>query len=405
MKTVIGVVGPQDLAPDVVDVCSSMSGLDVVGLPYDYETEAPEVVRTNSSSVDAWLFTGILPYSLADGVSTLPAAYIDYTRETVLLAWVRLTREGRDIARTSLDTVGTPEVREIAAAVGLPDDRPRSLPHRANQKVSQLIDFHRNNPDSSWTAMTCVSSVYDALRDEISIVRLVPSENAIRRAVSRLTFAINNHVNEDSQVAVGLLVADDMTTATQLVREKASALAGTVATATAGELLVVTTRGALAIASHQFTQPPLLRRLDEAGIIAHAGFGVGRTALEAERLARRALYRAETHPGSTAVISFRNDIDLVTGTGNAVAADAPSLNVIAKRVGASTQTLTKLRTLAEKNPDEPLTSRTVATALAVQPRTARRMLQRLEYAGYAERVGIEARTTRGRPLTRYILHL
>ncbi|UFU07594.1 hypothetical protein [Ruania halotolerans] len=408
MTPVIGVVGPADIVPGVAQTCSTMSGYDVIRLPYVHETETHDIVRANVDSVDAWLFTGIVPYVHAKGASTRPAAFVDYTRETVLRSWVQLARAGRDIARTSIDTVGAPELREIADAVGLPSDRPRSLPHRVDQRVEQLIDFHRKNPDASWTAITCVSSVYDALRDDISIIRLVPSENAIRTAVTRLSFAVNTHVNEDSQVAVGLLVADDMAGAAPLVRQQARALAGTVATADTGELLLVTTRGALAIASYQFTQPPLLRRLDEVGITASAGFGVGRTALEAERLARRALNRAETYPGSTAVASFRNDVDLVLGAAGghtAIAQDSPALSTIATRVGVALQTLTRLRELAQAHPDEPVTSRLVAEELNVQQRTARRMLARLEHGGYAERTGREALGSSGRPLTRYTLHL
>ncbi|WP_159619671.1 helix-turn-helix domain-containing protein [Ruania rhizosphaerae] len=410
MTPVVGVVGPVDLAPGVAESVSEMAGLEAVTLPYSHESETSDIVRQNASSVDAWLFTGIVPYTLAKGSTSRPAAFVDYTRETVLRSWVRLAREGRDIARTSIDTVGIPELREIADAVDLPPDRPRSLPHRVDQRVSQLVDFHRSNPDDSWTAITCVSSVYEALREEISIIRLVPSENAIRTAISRLTLTINSQVSEDSQVAVGLLAADDMTRAAPFLKAQATALAGTVALAETGEMLLVTTRGALAIASYQFSQPPLLRRLSEAGISANAGFGVGRTALEAEQLARRALNRARTHPGPTAVVSFRNDVDLALGAGGKNSEvpgeqEAPALGTIATRVGVALQTLTRLRDLAHLHPDEPLTSRVVAEALDVQLRTARRMLQRLERGGYAERVGNEARESSGRPLTQYLLHL
>ncbi|MFF5213438.1 FaeA/PapI family transcriptional regulator [Streptosporangium sp. NPDC000396] len=55
--------------------------------------------------------------------------------------------------------------------------------------------------------------------------------------------------------------------------------------------------------------------------------------------------------------------------------------------------------------DEPLTTREIAKRLAVQQRTARRMLHRLELAGLAERTGNLSRGSSGRPLAMYRLTL
>ncbi|NUT37505.1 MAG: hypothetical protein HOV79_31050, partial [Hamadaea sp.] len=140
--------------------------------------------------------------------------------------------------------------------------------------------------------------------------------------------------------------------------------------------------------------------------VVRVGFGLGRSAAEAESLARRALARARRIGPIAAVLSLRSDMDVVLES----EAPAPSpvgttMTVIAQRVGLSVPTLERLREVKEASGTEPLTTREVAEHLGVQQRTARRMLHRLELAGLAERLGHLSSGGSGRPLTLYRLTL
>lgn len=79
--------------------------------------------------------------------------------------------------------------------------------------------------------------------------------------------------------------------------------------------------------------------------------------------------------------------------------------MIARRVGLSVSTVERLQQARVAAADEPLTTREIAEQLAVQQRTARRMLHRLELAGLAERMGNQTSGSSGRPLTLYRLLL
>ncbi|MEV7229513.1 MULTISPECIES: hypothetical protein [Polymorphospora] len=411
MSTIVGIVGPVDLVDSVAALCEQSPGVSVVRCPYAHETDAPALVRDHSAQVDAWLFTGIVPYTLAGNASPRPSAFVDYTRETVLEAWVRLASAGRDIARTSIDTVRTTEIRDLSTAVGIDPAAIRSVAYRPDIDSAQLIAFHRANPDPTWSAITCVSSVHEALRDEMTIIRLAPSPHAVRTALHQLLLATTNQIHEDAQVVLGLVDAAGAadSAVTERLAAEVSALAGTLSRTGDGTYLLVTTRGALAGATNDFTDAPFLRRFEEASIDAYVGFGLGRTAAEAERLARRALNRAHAHKGPAAVAAFRNDIDLLLASGGRQPGGdetgPPAIGVIAARVGLSAATLGRLQQLWEGGTGAPITSRVVAAELGVQLRTARRMLQRLEYAGYAERAGIETTGSTGRPRTQYLLRL
>jgi hypothetical protein len=330
------------------------------------------------------------------GVDTRPAQFVDYSGSTLLSALVRLQHEGYDVTRLSVDTLPTADVIATLEGAGLPTDHVRTLPYRPRMTSEKAIAFHRRGKPHA--VITCLRSVYEALCDDMHVLRLVPSVHSVRVAVRQLLLTAEGQVQEDAQIALGLVEteSDD-----GLLRE-AAALGGTLAAFRAGTHLLVTTRGALYDATGGFTGLPMLSRLAVGGRVVHVGFGVGRSAAEAENLARRALARARRIGNARAVLSLR-DTDIVLDSVPSGAAAKPSLSVISRRVGLSVPTLEKLVKARDASPGEPLTTKEIAERLAVQQRTARRMLHRLELSGLAERTGNLTSGTSGRPLTLYRL--
>ncbi|WP_117208414.1 hypothetical protein [Allorhizocola rhizosphaerae] len=81
-----------------------------------------------------------------------------------------------------------------------------------------------------------------------------------------------------------------------------------------GTFLLVTTRRPLYTATAGLTALPMLRRLADRHDRVRIGFGLGRSAAEAEALARRALARARRIGEIAAVLSLRSDTDIVLHT-------------------------------------------------------------------------------------------
>jgi hypothetical protein len=397
----IGVVGPHDLVDDVAAVCEEQPGVRALRLDYDHESQAPAIVEAHDSAIEGWLFTGIVPYMLAHdaGVDTRPAQFVDYSGSTLLSALVRLQYEGEDVTHLSVDTLPTPDVLATLEGAGLPTEHVRTLPYRPSMTSDKAIAFHRRG--KSHAAITCLSSVYEALRGEMHVLRLVPSVHSVRVAIRQLLLTAEGQVQEDAQIALGLVEVENDE---GLLRE-AAALGGTLAGFRAGTHLVVTTRGALSDATGGFTGLPMLARLAGSNGVVRVGFGVGRSAAEAESLARRALARARRIGDVAAVLSLRADTDIVLESVPSGPAGKQSLSVIARRVGLSVPTLEKLLEARDAADGEPLTTKEIAERLAVQQRTARRMLYRLELAGLAERTGNLTSGSSGRPLTLYRLTL
>jgi hypothetical protein len=256
----------------------------------------------------------------------------------------------------------------------------------------------------------------------MAALRLAPSPHSVRVALRQLLLRADNLAQEDAQIALGLVELDpaDSPAAVGAVNNQdegllreAAALGGSLAGFTrspgppaspAVVHLLVTTRGPLADATGNFTALPMLRRLADHHAVVRIGFGLGRSAAEAESLARRALSRARRVGPVAAVLSLRGDTDLVLeSTTPPLRPREASLAVLSQRVGLSVPTLERLRTVRDYAGAAPLTTREVASRLGVQQRTARRMLHRLELAGLAERTGNLTSGASGRPLTLYRL--
>lgn len=398
---VIGVVGPHDLVDDVAATCEEQPGVSALRLDYDHESQAPAIVEAHAAAVEGWLFTGIVPYMLSRDAETLtrPAAFVDYSGATLLSALVRLQHDGQDVTRLSIDTLSAADVAATFAEAGLPTDTLRTLPYRPEMTSKKAVAFHRRGPDHPM--ITCLSSVHEALRGEMHVLRLAPSVHSVRVALRQLLLTAEGQAQEDAQIALGLIEVDNEE---GLLRE-ATALGGTLAAFRGGIHLLVTTRGPLYDATGGFTGLPMLGRLAAQNQAVRVGFGLGRSAAEAESLARRALARARRIGDVAAVLSLRADTDIVLESVAGVPASGRNLSVIARRVGLSVATIERLLQARAAAGDEPLTTREIADRLEVQQRTARRMLHRLELAGLAERTGNLTSGSSGRPLTLYRLTL
>ncbi|MGH3730043.1 MAG: hypothetical protein ACRDTU_15030 [Micromonosporaceae bacterium] len=408
MGTTIGVVGPVDLTDDVATITEEQPGVRAIRYDYDHESEAPGIVEAHSGSVDAWLFTGVVPYTLAQEAKALsrPAGFVEYTGATLLAALVQLLRDGYDITRVSVDTLSASDVQATFAEAGTPTEGVKTLHYRADLTSADVVAFHRRahraRPGTG-AAITCLASVYEVLHQEMPVLRLAPSAHSVRIALRQLLLSATTQLTEDAQIALGLV---ELSGDAEGLLKESVALGGSLARFKAGVHLLVTTRGPLSDATAEFTSLPMLRRLAEHHDVVRIGFGLGRTAADAENLARRALGRARRLGDVAAVLSLRDDTDIVLAADlSDVTRTETNLTVLAQRVGLAVPTLERLQQVRVKAGETPLTTRDVADQLGVQQRTARRMLHRLERAGLAERAGNRPAGSSGRPLTLYHLTL
>ncbi|WP_405055742.1 hypothetical protein OG474_23705 [Kribbella sp. NBC_01505] len=407
MAVVVGVVGPEDVVQRVI-ATGPPSGATLLPLSYRHETETVELVEQSQEKVDALLFTGIVPYTIATeaGAVDRPAMYVSYDGATLLRALVELLRLGHNVTQFSIDTLRRSEVLETLIEAKLPTDQIQVLPYRPGLTSDDIVTFHRTARDKHDTkiAISCLGSAFHLLENEMPSVRLVPSRYSIRSTLQALVLTTSGQHVGDAQVALGIV---DLPEPDDALAGDLITLGGSLALLPDGRYLVVTTRGLLEQATEQFTRMPLLDHLAARHSTAYVGFGIGRTAAEAEALARRAVGRAGSIGTVAGVVSMSDDVEIViepSGDQPAIPRGTESLPLLARRVGLNPATLARMRELTAKNPDG-LTTQDVADHLAVQLRTARRVLKRLERAGLADPIATQQHGRTGRPPTIYAIRL
>lgn len=402
----VGVVGPRDLVTSTRKIVAATPGVTTVALPYRTETQTVEIVRGAPGEVDAWLFTGVVPYEMAAAADLLdrPASFVNYTGAPLLTAMIQLLRDGHDPSSFSIDVLDVGQVEETLKEAGIATSGAHVLPYRRGLTAEDIVEFHKDRAaEGVGIAITCLRSAYDVLKTDTTTIRLAPSIHSVRYAMQQLLVAFGEARSDDAQVAVGMCAVDAAAEAD--LRRAASGLGGTVVAQRDGRFFIFTTRGPLEVATSGFTELPLAANLGVTYGTVRVGFGIGGTAAEAEVLARRALSRAGRLGKVAAVVSMRNDIDLTLSGAPARTPRKPSLSLLSQRAGLSKATLVRLQEMLASQDDATVTTRSVAAALGVQQRTARRVLNRLERAGAAQSTGRQGLEGSGRPLVTYHLHL
>jgi hypothetical protein len=426
----IGIVGPHELVERIM-----LSGLPLntgagtaqspdrgeaptrrlVTAAYREEQEAPEKVARLGASVDACLFASRVPYEFARraGVLTVPATYIQLSGSALYAAMLRASRDGLDIAKSSIDVVSQADAEDAFGELGIATD---NLHVREEVSGSAVIAaFHERlwHQGEISVAFTCVQSVARKLAAaQVPAFLLRPTGSAIRDALRTGTLLAGYRRLENAQLAVVIVEVPTLRdtvrrgaprqareelrlTVHRFLVQEAQRIHGTVSALNEHGFLVIATRGSLSQAADGLGGPPFVERArSELGIGIEVGVGGGRTELEAEARARASLGR----PPTAARLPAARDraTPLIPGQRGSA---APS--------SASVRGLDTLVRLAEKLTTTGATpvvdAETAGRLLSVTPRTARRLLATLVDEGLAWPLPPSRSPQPGRPRQAYRL--
>lgn len=445
----LGVVGPHALVERIM-----LSGLPVaVGMspqvvpseselglrrrlvmaPYVSEHEAAEKVARLGQGVDACLFASRIPleYARRAGVLGCPATSIQLGGTPLLAALLRARRDGIDPGQGSFDGLSRVEVETGLAALGLGADDAHGRYEIAS--AAAIASFHERlwRLGQTSAAFTCMDQVARRLGAAgLPVVRLEPTDSAIRSALQVATLLAGNQQLAESQLAVAVVEVPalrdpsrrpiprqareelQLTVHRFLLRE-AQRIDATVNQVGDHGFLVFATRGSLPASS----EPPFAGRARSSlGIVLDVGVGTGRTEHEAEAQARLALQRASPDrsaaarkppgqpesataelPGMAELARQLHD-DRTAADGEArLAADSLS------RLRAL-ETLSKLAQKLAADAAAPVVdAELTGQLLSVTPRTARRQLRALVDEGLALPLPPARRQHPGRPRMAYRL--
>ncbi len=422
----IGIVGPHELVERIM-----LSGLPLnagsgsaqsaeaptrrlVTAAYREEQEAPEKVARLGASVDACLFASRVPYEFARraGVLTVPATYIQLSGSALYAAMLRASRDGLDIAQSSIDVISPADAEDAYAELGLPADGVHVREEVSSATVTAAFHERLWHQGEISVAFTCVQAVARKLAAaQVPVYLLRPTGSAIRAALRTGTLLAGYRRLENAQLAVVIVEVPTLRdtvrrgaprqareelrlTVHRFLVQEAQRIHATVSTLSEHGFLVIATRGSLAQAADGLGGPPFVERArSELGIGIEVGVGGGRTELEAEARARASLGRP---PAARLPAARDRATPLVPGQRPAPSPGSAS--------GRGLDTLVRLAEQLTTTGATPVVdAETAGRLLSVTPRTARRLLATLVDEGLAWPLPPSRSPQPGRPRQAYRL--
>jgi hypothetical protein len=375
--------------------------------------------------VDAYLFTGPVPYDIAvsAGVVDAPATYVSLSGAALYAALLRAAvnvLEGPGMV--SIDTLAASEVKEAYEELESSIDSIALYSHVPGHVVADIVNFHVAAIQSgrAGVALTAWRSAYEELlRRGVNVVRVMPTKQSTRAALRTVALLAAGAQLQASQVAIGLVHVDSPSpssatksryldqreghlTLQLLLLRAVRDLDALVFPIENHLFLVVGTTRSFALASASFQECPfydLIHRELHAEV--SVGIGLASTVLRAEEDARQALQACvDTGGGHGRLSQPDGSVVVLPGRGRgAKVATAVPVN------GRARDYLARLATAPHDQGDAPtvVSADQAAEILGITRRSARRVLDVLVEANLAWPLPPGRSPTRGRPQHRWRL--
>jgi hypothetical protein len=184
--------------------------LTILPIPYADEGQTVDLVNHTALEVDAWLFTGVIPYTIARSAEVLdrPAVYISYTGATLYRVLVELLNRGVDTSSISFDTLEIDQVTEVLRDADLSSEssvrqtvsqvtrsRPTSLSSTDGQQLRRAPPSRSHVSGPSTPRFTT----------RVETIRLSPALASVRSALRTVSLAAAQRIGSDAQVVMGFI--------------------------------------------------------------------------------------------------------------------------------------------------------------------------------------------------------
>lgn len=425
-KVTIGVVGTANANRRILQVAERMEGsVRLVGAICEDAEGARRKALQIVGDVDVILFSGPLSYDLAleAGELPVPAVFVPPGGSAIPTMMVRVSlQEQVDLTRMSIDTVSDTEVRDTYAELGMASDDVHVMEYRRDLEPDDYLQFHRalHREGRTAIAVTTHPSVKGSLRAEGIPVDILRPDVRVLRAALGTALLVGGGASLSDERMVILIVRVPGAHAPrraghasssfaelkldllrELLREGRRMDALVLPLDDTGVLMCVS-MGSLRAATNDLASVPMVARLQEAlGYDPEIGIGVGRTAVEAEGNAEKAVnMAAEARGQGVVMVGPRDMVVRIPRDGT----DSRSIS-FDDTEPKEAEILRQLRdAMAGAGMDSAtVQAEQVAELLGVTLRTARRYLRGLVDANLAWRLPPTQTSTVGRPPIPYRL--
>ncbi len=416
----IGCIGPSDSIEVIQEVVAQYyPGVALTPYVEEEVSNAGNPLNQCRNENSGVLFTGIgiQESAKAMGDVAIPHEHIPRGGYSLIRALWDIFRHDKNISRISIDVVDEDIIQDTIRELGVTFKKIHSMPFAFHLDEEAYQKRHLKLYDTGKVdaLISGFGAVYENLKQKgLPVFRLYPSRIQIRERMDRLLAKITASNLKSAGIAVqiihlGGLRHDSVNQYDDLKKrgefylellEYARSLQGSLFNI-GNEFLIYSTRGVIRTRLHMAHFQRLLDWGNQRKIIIASGIGLGITAFEAEKSARKALANAFNQKQSCV---FMVNQDRIRGPlGNEKELDYPIRTSeprdldMADKIGITPGYLAKIRALMAKTEKDTFDAHDLALCLGISERSARRILKKIVDSGFGCIQGKETGSQVGRP--------
>ncbi|MET3290895.1 UNVERIFIED_CONTAM: hypothetical protein ABID98_003465 [Brevibacillus sp. OAP136] len=427
----VGVIGPHSSVERILQLGKEYERtMEFVAFPYRDFQETEGIVREHDHALDVWLFSGQISYMIAK--NTLQAddrlVFIQHTESGIYKSLLHMGYYQQEfLSKVSIDEITTSYLEQALQQIDITPQEIYVKTFDEKSSTQELINFHIDLYRSKKTkgALTCFEAVALALTEAgVPTYRISSTDMEIRLALRILDEKTWTFFYKDTQIGVQMVeiehfdkISEKAKSSYQLqffemkVKETllryCEKLDGSLLEKGNGRYVIFSSRGAIE-REIKMLQDTVSQLSEEADHTVSVGVGYGVTVHSAEMNAERALQLSQEKEEHGIVI-IREDGTLIQSAGEedelsfSCRFDDKELIEKLKSVKISVKNYHKVTALIKRMNWNDFTVKDLASHLYWDERNARRFLGSLCEVEFAEYIGEESLSSRGRPGKRYRL--
>ncbi len=428
----VGIIGPSQVVAKTNRIIKrEFPQIEPIDYIYSIYTETPAILKYHQLEVDALLFTGKTPYTLAGKTikPTVPWEYVPRSGSSLMriLLHAKLWTD-YDICNISFDTYNQDLLYEAYQEIGISIEKLK-IYIAGEQTLSEeyqthICDFHKRNyyENKVSCCITALQGVYDELlASSVPCLLLEPTANIIRETIYKLQLKYLVKVSQQSQLVTiciqidassehSLLADNEYQSALNRMKVSeqiylfAQRIQAAVIEIGDRNYLLFTTTQLLENETNNLKTIELLHAVQNStSSTVSVGIGYGQTANESKAGANRGMLHASKKGGNLAFIVYEGKKiigpleNITKNPGKSDPIIDEKFYRISERVGVSINTVFKLHCIIEQYGKNDFTVKELAPLFGVTIRTMNRIIEKFDAHGYTKIIGKRIIGSSGRP--------
>ncbi|MGL4732591.1 MAG: hypothetical protein ACRCWN_02775 [Fusobacteriaceae bacterium] len=420
MKFKIAVIGPKSSGIRVEKIISEKyKSLIAKVYPVEKIQDAYKVMELAEQECQGFVFTGIGVYlRIKEQLSIIkPHVYIPYLSSSITKALWELKQKFPKRKKVTIDTIQEEDLKDILEELSIDDLEFHVTEYNSEKTEEEILKFHMDlhSQFENLVSIAGFSWVYEELEKKgCQCIRLYATNSTIQDKIKELEYELKVKNEKESKISIQLLEIEGKernensyrwleinSTVESLIIPYLKEIKGAIFNSGWNRFTIFSTLGAVSNNENICLLKNILSDLERKNIKVSVGNGIGKSALESEINAKKALEMAKKHEGNCI---FQINNGKVNGPildekelNYTLYLDERELNKISLSTNISVIHLKKIKSVMSKEKKLDFDSEELAFYLNVTTRSTNRIMKKLIDSGYGKEKENNIYTGSGRP--------